>query len=107
MPNKQTNRVRLCKKTLRKIKQGNVNEVKKVENELPKHSQGIMVAGGVCANGVGKLKFIIGTMDTCAYKQTLDYYKDLMNLSNGTGKTFLFQQDNTFCHVSKGALQKL
>ena len=108
MPNKQTNRVRLCKKTLRKIKQGNVNEVKKVEKELPKHSQGIMVAGGVCANGVGKLKFIIGTMDTCAYKQTLDYYnQDLMNLSNGTGKTLLFQQDNAPCHVSKGALQKL
>ena len=108
MPNKQANRVRLCKKTLRKIKQGNVNEVKKVEKELPKHSQGIMVAGGVCANGVGKLKFIIGTMDTCAYKQTLDYYnQDLMNLSNGTGKTLLFQQDNAPCHVSKGALQKL
>ena len=108
MPNKQTNRIRLCKKTQRKIKQGNVKAIEKVEKEIPKHSQGIMVAGGVCANGVGKLKFIIGTMDTCAYKQTLDYYnQDLMNLSNGTGKTLLFQQDNAPCHVSKGALQKL
>ena len=108
MPNKQTNKIRLCKKTIRKIKQGNINEIRKVEKEIPKHSQGIMVAGGVCANGVGKLKFVIGTMDTCAYKQTLDYYKeDLINLSNGTGKTLLFQQDNAPCHVSKGALQKL
>ena len=29
-----------------------------IEKEITKHSQGIMVAGGVCSNGIGKLKFI-------------------------------------------------
>lgn len=106
MPNKQTNKVRLCKKSQRKIKQGNIMEIKKLEKEIPKHSQGIMVAGGVCANGVGKLKFNVGTMDTSAYKQALDYYKeDLINLAGE--KKLILQQDNAPCHVSKGALKKL
>ena len=106
MPNKQTNKVRLCRKSKRRIKQGNVKALKLLEKEIPKHSQGIMVAGGVCSNGIGKLKFIIGTMDTSAYKQTLDYYKeDLINLSEG--KKLIFQQDNAPCHVSKGSLSKL
>ena len=106
MPNKQTNKVRLCKKSQRKIKQGNITAIKKLEKEIPKHSQGIMVAGGVCSNGIGKLKFIVGTMDTSAYKQTLDYYiEDLINLAGE--KKLILQQDNAPCHVSKGALKKL
>ena len=34
MPNKQTNKIRLCKKTQRKIKQGNVIAIEKVEKEI-------------------------------------------------------------------------
>lgn len=106
MPNKQTNRIRLCKKSQRKIRQGNIKTIKKLEKEITKHSQGIMVAGGVCSNGIGKLKFIIGTMDTSAYKQTLDYYKeDLINLAGE--KNLILQQDNAPCHVSKGSIKKL
>ena len=43
---------------------------KKIELEIPRHSQGVMVAYEVCSKGIG------------AYKQALDYYKeDLINLS--------------------------
>ena len=55
------------KKTIKRMKKGDLNSMKKTEKELPSHNQGIMVAGGVCSKGVGKLIFTIGTMDTCAY----------------------------------------
>ena len=70
MPNKQTNKVRLCKKTIKKIKQGDIESSKKTEKEIPRHSQGLMVAGGVCSAGVGKLIFVIGAMETVAYKSS-------------------------------------
>ena len=34
-----------------------------------------MVAKSVYSRGVGELIFLIGTMDTCAYKQALKFYK--------------------------------
>ena len=82
MPNKQTNKIRLCKKTPKRIKQGDLNSIKKTEREAPMHSQGIMVAGWACSRGVGKLIFVIATMDTCACKQALNFFKKgLKNLS--------------------------
>ena len=45
-------------------------------------------------------------MDTVAYNQAIDYYKnDLLFLSNNN--QLIFQQDNAPCHVSKGAREKL
>ena len=107
MPNRQTNKVRLCKKTIKRMRQGDLNSMKKTEKELPSHSQGIMVAGGVCSKGVGKLIFTIGTMDTCAYNQTLDFYKKDLSFFSSNNNELIFQQDNAPCHVSKGAKEKI
>ncbi len=47
-------------------------------------------------------------MDTVAYNQAIDYYKnDLLFLSNNNNNQLIFQQDNAPCHVSKGAREKL
>ena len=52
-------------------------------------------------------EYVIGTMDTVAYNQAIDYYKnDLLFLSNNNNQ-LIFQQDNAPCHVSKGAREKL
>ena len=68
---------------------------------MPKKSKGFMVAGGVSKFGVGKLIFCIGTVDTYAYKQALEFYKnDIDKLSPNESKLF-FQQDNAPAHSSK------
>ena len=101
-PNKQTFQVRLTKESKKKLKQGN-EEIKKLMTvEIEKHPKGVMVAGGVSAAGVGKLNFVVGTMDSCAYKQTLiNYQKDIIYLNDKYNKNLIFQQDNAPCHVSK------
>jgi len=60
-----------------------------------------MVAGDLCGNGVGKLIFVAGTMNSFSYEQTLEYYKqDLERL----GKELYFQQDNAPCHIEKKSI---
>ena len=60
-----------------------------------------MVAGGLSQNGVGKLIFVTGTMNSFSYGQTLEFYKeDLERL----GKNLYFQQDNATCHVGKKSM---
>ena len=106
MSNRQTNKIRLCKKTIRKINQGEIESIKKTEIEIPSHSQGIMVDRSACSRGVGELIFLIGTMDNCAYKQALKFYKkDLSYLS--INNNLKFQQDHTPFNKRKGSLEKL
>ena len=99
--NRQTNQIRLDNEGVNqyKIKKGKIFE--KVAMPQPKFSKGIMVGGGICFNGVGKLIFIIGTMRTFSYLQALKLYKaDIERL----GSDLYFQQDNAPCHTSKSCL---
>ena len=100
MPNKQTNQIRLSNQTKKDIRRGKKDE-KILSIEMPKKSKGFMVAGGVSKYGVGKLIFCIGTVDTYAYKQAIEFYnKDISELSPNGSKLF-FQQDNAPAHCSK------
>ena len=64
-----------------------------------------MVAGGVSSIGVGKLNFVVGTMDSCAYKQTLENYQNDINyLNEKYKKNLIFQQDNE--HTTQVKRQK-
>ena len=102
VPNKQTFQVRLTKENQRKLMQGNEEVQKLLTFEVEKHPKGIMVAGGVSSAGIGKLNFIVGTMDSCAYKQTLiNYQNDINYLNEKYDKDLIFQQDNAPCHTSK------
>ena len=104
VPNKQTYQIRLTKENQMKLKQGNEEIKKLITVEVEKHPKGVMVAGGVSSAGVGKLNFVVGTMDSCAYKQTLlNYQNDINYLNEKYNKNLIFQQDNAPCHVSKDA----
>ena len=66
-----------------------------------------MVGGCFSKNGLGKLIFCIGTVDSFAYKQALEFYKqDIEALSEGNSLLY-FQQDNATPHTSKEAREAL
>lgn len=67
--------------------------------ELEKHPKGVMVAGGVCYYGIGKLNFCV--MNSFAYKQTLNNYQNDIKYFENLGINLLFQQDNAPCHISR------
>ena len=100
VPNKQTNQIRLSKLTQRKLKQNNQEVEKLLTVPVEKHPKGVMVAGGVSYYGVGKLNFIVGAMDSCAYRQTLINYKKDIEFYKSMGVDLIFQQDNCPSHVS-------
>ena len=107
VPNKQTNQVRLTKLMKRKLNQNDEEAEKLVTIQLPKKSKGFMVGGGISKYGLGKLIFCIGTVDSFAYKQALEYYKkDIEALSPENSQLF-FQQDNATPHTSKEAKESL
>ena len=63
-----------------------------------------MVAAGISSKGVGKLIFCVGTVNSFAYKQGLDYYKeDIENY----GSHLYFQQDGAKCHTCPSSMAKL
>ena len=71
----------------------------------PKFTQKIMVAGGISYYGIGKLNFVIRTMDTCAYLQTLENFKDDINrLNKKLNINLIFQQDGAACHKSNQSM---
>ena len=66
------------------MNQNDEKSEKLVTIQLPKKSKGIMVGGGISKHGLGKLIFCIGTVDSFAYKQALEFYKqDIEALSEG------------------------
>ena len=91
----------------RKLNQNDEEAEKLVTIQLPKKSKGFMVGGGISKNGLGKLIFCIGTVDSFAYKQALEFYKqDIEALSDGNSLLY-FQQDNATPHTSKEAREAL
>ena len=100
VPNKQTNQIRLTKEFQKKLKEDNPEVKKLLTVEVEKHPKGVMVAGGVSYYGVGKLNFIIGAMDSVAYTQTLEFYKEDIERFKEMGINLIFQQDNSPCHCS-------
>lgn len=96
--NRQTNQIRLNNEgeSQYRNKKGKIYEM--VAKPQPKFSKGIMVAGGLSYNGVGKLIFITGTMRSFSYLQALKLYRDDIQR---LGVNLYFQQDNAPCHTSK------
>ena len=99
--NKQTNQMRLDEEGQKQLKEQKGEIFEKIAKPMPKFSSGVMVAGGLCSKGVGKLNFITGTMTSFSYLQTLKNYKDDINTLN---KNLYFQQDGAGCHTSKQCL---
>ena len=91
----------------KRLRKGDDTAEKLLLVEFPKKSKGFMAAGGVSKNGVGKLIFCIGNVDSYAYKQAIQHYlNDIETLSPKNDKLF-FQQDNAPSHTSKEELNIL
>ena len=95
--NKGTNKIRLSKKTRRKLKSGDEKSINLVTRQHHKFHNGIMVSGGVCNEGLGEIVFHSGNLNSFAYKQVLKFYREDLNKY----PTKLFQQDGARSHGSK------
>ena len=72
----KNSKIRITEKTQRLIKDGNEKALKNITREFHKKETGIMVSGGISSEGLGKLIFHSGNVNTFAYKQVLNYYKE-------------------------------
>ena len=95
--NKGTNKIRLSKKTRRKLRAGDEKSINLVTRAHHKFNNAIMVSGGVCNEGLGEIIFHSGNLNSFAYKQVLKYYKEDLNKFPSK----LFQQDGARSHSSK------
>ena len=66
-----------------------------------------MVAGGDSENGISKLIFCIGNVDSYAYKQAIHHYLSDIKVLSQNGTDLFFQQDNASSHTSKEVKQLL
>ena len=90
-------KIRLSPQTQKKINRGDELAMKKVTREFHKKENGVIVSGGISKDGLGKLIFHSGNINTFAYKQVLKFYKeDIDNLG-----IKIFQQDGARAHSSK------
>jgi len=100
--NRQTNQICLDSKCYNEYKSGEGKLYEKICKPIEKFPKGIMVAGGLSRNGVGRLIFVTGTMSSFSYLQAVESYKsDIERLDNN----LFFQQDNASCHVGKKSLE--
>ena len=95
--NRGTNKIRLSKKTRRKIKSGNEKSINLVTRQFYKFNNAIMVTGGICNEGLGEIIFHSGNLNSFTYKQVLKYYREDLNKYPHK----MFQQDGSRSHSSK------
>ena len=95
--NKGTNKIRLCKKTEKKLKAGDEKTNELVTRQYHKFNNGILVSGGICDEGLGQIIFHSGNVNSFAYKQVLKFYRQDLDKY----QTKIFQQDGARCHSSK------
>ena len=95
--NKETNKIRLCKKTEKKLKAGDEKANELVTRQYHKFNNGILVSGGICDEGLGQIIFHSGNVNSFAYKQVLKFYRQDLDKY----QTKIFQQDGALCHSSK------
>ena len=74
-------KVRICKKTQKKLKNGNDKAINLIVRPTHKKANGVMISGAISKNGLGHLIMHSGNINTFAYKQSLNFYKeDIHNL---------------------------
>jgi len=95
--NKGTSKIRLSKKTKRKVKSGDEKSINLITRPHHKFNNGVMVSGGICNEGLGEIIFHSGNLNSFAYKQVLRYYREDLNKF----PLKFFQQDGARSHSSK------
>ena len=95
--NKGTNKIRLSRKTRRKLRAGDEKSINLVTRSHHKFNNANMVSGGVCNEGLGEIIFHSGNLNSFTYKQVLKYYREDLNKF----PTIFFQQVPARRHSSK------
>ena len=95
--NKGTNKIRLTKKTRRKLRYGDEKSINLITRQTHKFNNAIIVSGGICDEGLGEIIFHSGNLNSFAYKQVLKFYKEDINKYPSK----IFQQDGARSHSSK------
>ena len=95
--NRGINKIRISKKTEKKLKLGDEKETELVTRQCHKFKDGIMVSSGICDKGLGQIIFHRENVNSFAYKQVLKYYKEDLKIFESK----FFQQDVARSHSSK------
>ena len=93
----QNYKIRLSKETQKQINRGDELAMKKITRQFHKKENGIMVSGGICREGLSKLIFHSGNVNSFSYNQVLHFYKEDLE----TFPKKYFQQDGARAHSSK------
>ena len=72
-------KIRISKKTNKKLKAGGERAISLVTRPKHKFNNGIMVSGGICRKGLGKIIFHSGNVNSFSYKQVLEFYREDLN----------------------------
>ena len=100
--NKTTSQIRLDNKGLEEYNSGKGKLFEKIANPVPKYPKGFIVANDISYNGIGKLIFVLGTMKSFSYQQTLKFYEeDIKRL----GEKLNFQQYKVHCLAGKISME--
>ncbi len=91
--------IRLSEENKDKIKKGDEEAFKLINREQKKFELSIMVASGICSNGLSNLIILDGSENEFAYAQTLLYYKD--DFKRFKNPELFFEQDGATPHTSE------
>ena len=100
--------IRLSKENQEKLKTGDENVFQLINRPQKKYEFSIMIAGGICSQGLSDLIILEGPENEFSYGQILMYYKD--NFDKFKKEGLLFEQDGAPPHTStanKSLIKKL
>ena len=90
-------------KNRKRLRNGDEKELAIVNKEFFKKDNGIMISGGIYKEGLGRIIFHSGNVNSFAYRQVLNFYKeDIDKFSNK-----IFQQDGARAHSSKSSKNEI
>ena len=95
----KNNKIRISKRTAKKLKNGNEAAISLINKEFHKKVNGIMISGGICKEGLGRVIFHSGNVNSFAYKQVLQFYKDDLD--------YLIKVDTAFMKKMLNDINKL
>ena len=75
----------------------------KINQEFHSKVKGIMISGGICKEGLGRIIFHSGNVNSFAYRQVLKYYKEDLEKFNSK----IFHQDGAVVHSSLGSQKEI
>ena len=99
----RNNKVRICKRTEKKLRNGDERALAIGNKEFFKKTNGIMIFGGICKEGLGRIIFHNGNVNSFAYRQVLNFYKE--DLDKFPNK--IYQQDGAKAHSSKSSRKEI